>query len=121
MATNDKIPVSSIYDKIRKKQKITPNERVVYHFDKNQLAWKYDDAGMTINVPNYIERHRAIYHANCIKKALGNKKYMKSNKKLWKMAGKYANRMGDMEYSPSEAKLPYEEINCIYSEYDKYS
>ena len=76
-----------IEEKLRKKKKISKSERVYYH------KYKRDVAPVLLNQPDKNindVRISAIYHNNCMQKALGNPKFYKNNEDLFAMAVNYA-------------------------------
>ena len=79
--------IQDILNKFRTKKKLNKNERVFYHKHKRDSSYLID------NLPDKNindVRISAMYHNNCLQKALGNRKYYKSNEELFAMAVNYA-------------------------------
>ena len=74
--------------KLKRKKKITKNERIYYHRLKRDTASIYMSEIPDKNINDI--RLSVMYHNNCLEKALGNKKFFKSNSKLYDMALSYA-------------------------------
>ena len=86
--------ILDILDKLNKNKKISKEERKVYHKYKRDTSYT-----MLATRPDKSEndvRVSAIYHNNCLEKAKGNKKFFKSNKKLYDMALNYAVKYKDV-------------------------